>query len=229
MGEAFGNEQLLLVLSGEFQAEPFAVARATLTDVNGHIKNAAARTPYQLALRFGVQLEMQAAKRAFYRRIRLIILHKILVNAMLEKFGFGVRLHKPSAMVAKYGGFDDQNALEISLHHFHLDSLFPQLIDDLPFGYLDQVLTVSGLAQLLTAAQELRLRDPSVNICNLLGSCDFDALVIFDRPYKIRGIHETLMRSGIEPGVSATQQFHIQLAHPQIFFIDGRNFKLSAR
>lgn len=83
MRKAARDEELLLVLSRELHADPLAELRRALADVDRHIKDRAACRTQELRLAHRIELIMQPAQRPLLSRVRLIVLHKIYMDARL--------------------------------------------------------------------------------------------------------------------------------------------------
>ena len=61
VGEAFGNEELAMVVLGQFDRYVLAVGRAALAYVDGNVENGSLDAAHQLGLGERRALEMQAA------------------------------------------------------------------------------------------------------------------------------------------------------------------------
>ena len=83
MCKAARDEELLLVLRRELHADPLAELRRALADVHRHIEDRAARRTQELRLAHRIELVMQPAQRPLLSRVRLIVLHKIYMDARL--------------------------------------------------------------------------------------------------------------------------------------------------
>ena len=81
MGEADGNEKLLVILRREFGADPLAIGGGTQAEIDGHIKNGAPQAAHKLGLPVGRRLEMQAANGSLWPGQGLVILHEGGVDA----------------------------------------------------------------------------------------------------------------------------------------------------
>ena len=67
MREAARDEELAFVLRRELDAHPLAELRRALADVDGHVKNRAARRAQELRLAHRIELIVQPAQRALLR------------------------------------------------------------------------------------------------------------------------------------------------------------------
>lgn len=119
MREAAWDEELLLVLRRELHANPLAELRRALADIDRYIKDRAARRTQELRLAHRVELVMQPAQRPLLSRVRLIVLHKIYMDASLFHLALRPALHKPSARIAKHLRLQHIDTLEFRFHYFH--------------------------------------------------------------------------------------------------------------
>ena len=60
MGKAFGDEELAVVVLGEFHGYMLSEGGRADADIDGYVENGTAHTTYELGLREGRTLEMQA-------------------------------------------------------------------------------------------------------------------------------------------------------------------------
>ncbi|MNV69139.1 hypothetical protein D3C71_1620340 [compost metagenome] len=58
--------------------------------------------------------------------------------------------------------------------------------------------------------------DPALAVRQLFGAGHLEALAVFQRGDELAGFKQAFMRAGIEPGIAAAHDFHLQLALLQI-------------
>ena len=127
MGKAFRDIEHLFVLGGKGHTHPLAKGFAVGAAVHGNVVHFAHGHTHQLALGM-VLLEMQAAQHAA-GGAALVVLHELLVDAGSSKLILLVGLHKITAVIAKHGRFDHNNAGDfgfnkIKLTHFFIFSFY---------------------------------------------------------------------------------------------------------
>ena len=103
MGKSLRDVQHLLVFGAEGHADPFAECGTVRAAVHRHIVHLAHGHADQLALRVFL-LKMHAAQHTA-GRARLVVLHKLMVNAGCRKLVLLIRFHKIAAVIPKHGGF----------------------------------------------------------------------------------------------------------------------------
>ena len=123
MRKATRNEELLLILRRELHANPLAELRRTLADVHRHIKNRAVRRTQQLRLAHRIELIMQPAQRPLLSRVRLIVLHKIYMDAGFFHLALRPALHEPPTRIPKYLRLQHIDALKFRFRRFHDNGL----------------------------------------------------------------------------------------------------------
>ena len=119
MCKAARDEELLLILRRELHADPLAELRRALADVHRHIKNRAARRTQELRLAHRIELVMQPAQRPLLSRVRLVILHKIYMDARLFHLALRPTLHEPPARIPKHLRLQHIDTLEFRFRCFH--------------------------------------------------------------------------------------------------------------
>ena len=127
MGKAFRDIEHLFVLGGKGHTHPLAKGFAVGAAVHGNVVHFAHGHTHQLALGM-VLLEMQAAQHAL-GGAALVILYKGLVNPGGGEIVDLISLHKITAVIAKHGRFDHNNAGDfgfnkIKLTHFFIFSFY---------------------------------------------------------------------------------------------------------
>lgn len=128
MRKAARDEELLLVLRRKLHADPLAELRRALADVHRHIKDRAARRTQELRLAHRIELVMQPAQRPLLSRVRLIVLHKIYMDASLFHLALRPALHKPPTRIPKYLRLQHIDTLEFRFRNFHVQVPFSKQI-----------------------------------------------------------------------------------------------------
>ena len=119
MCKAARNEELLLILRRKLHADPLAELRRALADIDRYIKDRAARRAQELRLAHRIELIMQPAQRPLLSRVRLVILHKIYMDARLFHLALRPTLHEPPARIAEYLRLQHIDPLEFRFRCFH--------------------------------------------------------------------------------------------------------------
>ena len=84
-----------------------------------------------------------------------------------------------------------------------------------------QILSIFGFHHVLCAVEDLLRGHPAVLVCDLLEARDLESLTGFDGADEICGIQHAVMGSGIEPGVTALEEFHMELSCLEIGVVDA--------
>src|SRR5215831_9125338 len=92
---------------------------------------------------------------------------------------------------------------------------------------LPQVLPVARLRQRFGSARHLLAADPALAEGDLLETGDLDALPVLDGRDKLARFENRFMRSGVEPGITAAQNLHLELARGEIGAVDVGNLQLA--
>src|SRR5581483_5720741 len=74
----------------------------------------------------------------------------------------------------------------------------------------DKIAAVSRLAELLDVGLQPGPVNPAVAPGDLLRTGDFQSLTILNHVDKFRRVEQGIVRSGVEPGRAASEQFHPQ-------------------
>ena len=118
MGEAGRDPELAVVLLRQLDADPLAEAGRGLAQVDGHVEDAAAGDPHELALGL-LDLVVQAAQYAL-AGAGVVVLHEVRREAGGVLEGLGVEaLHEEAAGVAEDFRFEDQQVRDRGRDHFH--------------------------------------------------------------------------------------------------------------
>ena len=84
-----------------------------------------------------------------------------------------------------------------------------QRIDVLAVQNILQILPILVFLQNLIYFQDIFPADPSVQIRDFFQTADLSMLVLFQRLYKVGGIHKAFVCTGIQPGKALSQKFDI--------------------
>ena len=120
VGEAFGHEELAVVLFGEFDCHVLAVGRAAFADIHCHIEHPAPDAPDEFALGVGRPLEVEPAHHSVGGH-RFIVLHEVYLQpGLLLELACVEALEEVSAGVPEDFGLDDEQTLYVCFYYFHL-------------------------------------------------------------------------------------------------------------
>ena len=108
--KAFGDEELLLVLFGKLDAEPFPIGSAPLPYIDCDVEHRAADDADEFCLR-EVLLKVQPAQHPLGAH-GLIVLHKGDVKTRFFHIARAVSFHKVTARIPVDGGRDDAEAFD---------------------------------------------------------------------------------------------------------------------
>ena len=111
MGKATGNKELTLVLVTQLHHDVLAKRRTRLADIDSHVEHLALDDTYQLCLRTGTFLIVQASQDTI-AGLRLIILYEVYLTDMLFEFFLLPSFKKISARVVKYAWFNDIHSFD---------------------------------------------------------------------------------------------------------------------
>src|SRR6266568_9237207 len=92
-----------------------------------------------------------------------------------------------------------------------------------------QILAIFVLWQSIDDSRKFRLSDETHAEGDLLETCDFQSLSMFDSRDVIAGLKQTGLRAGIEPGQAAAEQFHVQLFAVKVKQIQIGDLQFAAR
>lgn len=119
VGESPRDEELTVVVLGEFHCHVPSEGRRASPDVNRHVQHGALYHAYQFCLREGRLLEMQAAYHSV-ARLALVVLDEVHVRNFLIKFTFGERLEEVPPVVPEDARLDDHRAVYRCPDYFHV-------------------------------------------------------------------------------------------------------------
>lgn len=118
MGKARRYPQLAAVLFTEFHPHPLAEGRGRFAQIHGHVEDAAAGDPHELALGL-FDLVVQAAQHTL-ARAGVVVLHEIHVKTGGVVEGLSVvAFHEEAAGVAEHFGLEDQEARDGGFDDLH--------------------------------------------------------------------------------------------------------------
>ena len=118
VGESAGDEELTVILFGEFHGDVAAECGRTAPDVDRYIEHTTLDDTHQLRLGMGCFLEMQAAQNAV-RGFRFVVLHEIYGPNLFAEVTFGERFEEITALIAEQTRFDDDHAVYGCFDYFH--------------------------------------------------------------------------------------------------------------
>src|SRR5690606_6126557 len=98
--KAYGNENLIPFRSRNFNADPSAVVRGSLADVDHDVVNCSAHHAHELRLRARRGLEMQTTERSNFYCQRMIVLHKLETEACTGKYSAVPSFREETAKIA---------------------------------------------------------------------------------------------------------------------------------
>src|SRR3569833_3226579 len=84
---------------------------------------------------------------------------------------------------------------------------------------VDKILTIAALQKRLRHFLQLLLIDKAFAIGDLFDTGDLDALPLFDDLYELRGLHEGVEGTGVQPGGAPGQDGYFQFALFEIFLV----------
>src|SRR5215207_8928862 len=93
---------------------------------------------------------------------------------------------------------------------------------------LAQVSAVTGFAEPLNVGFEARSIDPALPESNFLQAGDLEALPIFDDADELSSVEQRIVRAGIEPGGTATEDFDVKFARLEIESIEVGDLEFTA-
>lgn len=118
MCKTFGDEELALVLFGQFDAEPLSESRALPAQVNGHVKHPSDGAADEFGLRERRPLEMKSAHYAV-TGAGLVVLDKNGVDAGVAVAFLVVGLDEISACILEHLRFDNQKSFNRCFDDVH--------------------------------------------------------------------------------------------------------------
>ena len=118
MGQAAGDEELSPVLGRKFHGNVPAIGRRAFPQIDGHIEHPAFKHTHELGLRVFSLLEMQAAHGA-EAGLGLVVLDEVVMQASGLELRLAVAFEKIAARVFENAGFDDVNAVYVSINEVH--------------------------------------------------------------------------------------------------------------
>ena len=71
--------------------------------------------------------------------------------------------------------------------------------------------------------------DPTLAKCDFLRTGDFNTLPMFDGCNELTGLKDRFMRAGIEPGIAAAEDLHVEPARFEISAVYVGDLQLAAR
>ena len=119
VGKALRNEELPVVVLGQFYRHVLAVCRRTFAYVNGYIKHFPLYAPHQFCLCERRTLEMQTAHHAVGRHA-LVVLNELHMTDFLIELSLREALEKITSCVLEYAWLDDDHAFYLCLDYFHV-------------------------------------------------------------------------------------------------------------
>ena len=119
VGEAPGDEELAVVVPGEFDRHMLSEGRRAFPDVHSHVQHGALYNAHELRLSVWRLLEMQAADDPVARPA-LVVLDEVHVGDLLSEFTLGERLEEVSPVVPEDARLDDHRAVYRCLDYFHV-------------------------------------------------------------------------------------------------------------
>ena len=128
MCKALRDEELLLIFSGQRNAIPLAIGFRITSEVNRDIKHSATYSAHQLALRI-LLLEVQSAQHALCGH-RLIVLHKVDIDASFLHIFFVVGFHEISTSITMNSRLNNTESLDAAyiFLNFNLSHFFYLLL-----------------------------------------------------------------------------------------------------
>ena len=101
MQKARGYQKLPTVFKAQFDAEPLAIARRSLANVQRRIEQPPAPAAHQFGLGMWRGLEMQAPDGAHLRRQRMVVLHEIEMQPLTGQRAFVPALAEKPPRITK--------------------------------------------------------------------------------------------------------------------------------
>ena len=95
--------------------------------------------------------------------------------------------------------------------------------------HLLQVLTIAVLQQRLRQPLQLRRVDPATPVRDLLRTRHLQSLALLQRRDELPRFHQAVVCAGVEPGVAAAHDLHVELSLLQVRRVHVRDLQLPAR
>jgi hypothetical protein len=131
-------------------------------------------------------------------------------------------LEEEAACVAEHLGFDHQHVGNGRRGHFMLRT--PSR-----FSMTQQVLAVAVLGSGWASFSSCGAVDPAVAPGDLFRAGDLQALAVLQRGDELAGFQQAVVRAGVEPGVAALHDLHVELPALQVGLVDGGDLQFAAR
>ena len=119
VGEAPRDEELAVVVPGEFDRHVPPEGRRAFADVHSHVQHGAPDDSHELRLSVWRLLEMQPPDDSVARPA-LVVLDKVNVRDFFSEFTFGERLEEIPPVVPEDARLDDHRAVYRRLDYFHV-------------------------------------------------------------------------------------------------------------
>src|SRR5450755_3895135 len=91
-----------------------------------------------------------------------------------------------------------------------------------------EVLSIARFSQRFCHARDLLTVDPTLSECDFLQTGDFHTLPVFNGCNELTGFKYRFMRAGIQPSITASQNFHVELACLEISTVHVGNLQFAA-
>lgn len=100
MGKTFRDEELTVVVLGEFNSKMLTVGGGTHADIDGNVENGTAHAAHQLGLGVGRTLEMETAHDTTHR-LALVVLDEVDMSDFLVEVALGEGLEEIATLVVE--------------------------------------------------------------------------------------------------------------------------------
>ena len=119
VGEAPGDEELAVVVPGEFDRHMLSEGRRAFPDVHSHVQHGALYNAHELRLSVWRLLEMQAAYHPVARPA-LVVLDEVHVGDFFLELSLGERLEEIPPVVPEDARLEDHRAVYRCPDYFHV-------------------------------------------------------------------------------------------------------------
>lgn len=206
----------------KLDTDPLAECRRRFSNVHGNVEHRPLHHAHQLALGL-LDLIMQATQHPF-RAAAVIVLHKMMVGTVTSLSALVEALEKnPRASPNTLGSISTTSGMARpgSLHR-ELNRFFrSKCASD----------TSHNHSWSMAHCQALQLRgiDPPMAPRDFLGAGDFQSLPILKRGDELTRLEQAFMRAGVQPGIAAAHDFHLQQALFEVQPVQVGDLQLAAR
>ena len=118
MGKSPGNEELAMIIFGQFHCDMLSEGRRTLADIYCDIQHGTLDYSDEFRLCIRRFLKVQPAKHSV-ARFAFVVLYENRIADLLLKIALRERFEEIAAIIPEDAGFDDHHTFDICLDYFH--------------------------------------------------------------------------------------------------------------